>query len=110
MKPLAPGRGSTSTCCDQTRDSFSASTRVNTAGAAPAEYGAVIFTTLDGYACASADEVVIDPAAIKTSSRVSEIAFMFDRGGPATGRPEGSANVPHRPGPTEAAPPPAVPT
>src|SRR5262245_33815405 len=49
MKPLAPGRASTITCWPQVFDSRSAIRRMNTAGPAPAEYGATTFTTFVGY-------------------------------------------------------------
>src|SRR5256885_16570689 len=77
MKPLAPGRGSTTTGCDHARESLSASTRVKTAGAAPAEYGAVIFTTFVGNGCASAAGIAVHVAQARIT-RVLSAALIID--------------------------------
>ena len=48
MKPLAPGRFSTTTWRPQAAESFSAMSRMKIDGATPLECGMVIFTVRDG--------------------------------------------------------------
>src|SRR5438132_10797854 len=58
MKPLAPGFESTTTGWPHVFASLSAIIREKTAGAAPAEYGAVSLTSFDGNVCAPAESAV----------------------------------------------------
>ena len=81
MNPLAPGFASTITGRPHAFASLSATVRVNTAGAAPAEYGAVIRTGFAGNDCAC---VAAESSAAASTSAKCVSAIETNRSETAT--------------------------